>query len=365
MSLLCANLDFEYAWSAAKSGFSYQMTPPLRALCQRWSSILRLLPGQEDAICLQPGERGWCFPNGLLVADGAVLKEEVLCWGHSPVQARWPGATPEGLSVIAEANSKQFSHELEKELGVALPGARLLHTREEFEAAIAETDGPWVVKHPWGVSGRERIQGKAGHVETRHVGWLDRQFRKGWTLVFEPWLAVEREFSMHYSIETDGSAVALGTCLLMAGRGGTFRGNGCVSGVAPWMSAEASAVGLQVAERLAALGVRGPVGIDAMWGEWAGQRVLRPLMEINARVSFGRLTLALSRWVPAGWSWSWWHPTAAERKQLPAVSSLPALGESVKEEGLYRLPECADPDGASGTMVWCTPASVLPDPPYQ
>ncbi|HAA55345.1 MAG TPA: hypothetical protein DCE42_11350 [Myxococcales bacterium] len=43
-----SNLDFEYELAA---GQRYQSVPIMRKVSQKWQSILRLLPGAEDAEC--------------------------------------------------------------------------------------------------------------------------------------------------------------------------------------------------------------------------------------------------------------------------------------------------------------------------
>ena len=97
--------------------------------------------------------------------------------------------------------------------------------------------------------------------------------------------------------------------------------------------------------------------------------VLRPIMEINARYSFGRMALELFRRVPEGWSLFWWHPKARE---------LRAVEEKAREyperwaPGVYRLPLFADPRQVTGSFLVVEPlrpvdltTAVIPEPDHR
>lgn len=362
MRLVYANLDFEYAWSAVRSGFSFEPTKPIKQLCQKWSAILRLLEPEERAVILRAPQ------SSVALQWDAV--EHIQMWGipplsQSPIPSEqwdiWKSRFPDPDSV-ARVNGKDFSHHVEKKLGVALPYSLLLSSWKELQEQLDACPWDWVVKHPWGVSGRERIQGRKGHFELRHSKWCEKQFKRGSTLLFEPWLEQRHEWSMHFDIRPDGSVQWIGACQLMADGSGTYRGNGCAMS----FSVDPQVVDLakQAVQNVADVGYWGPVGIDAMRGQLAEEMIVRPIMEINARMTFGRLTLALERFVPAGWSWGWYHPTPKESKAIWEQQKLVPVTSKATEPGLYRLPECADPGGASGSFVWISPTDELPDTPY-
>jgi hypothetical protein len=67
-------------------------------------------------------------------------------------------------------------------------------------------------------------------------------------------------------------------------------------------------VGLRAAHLLQRLGYFGPLGIDAMqYRADTGEIRLRPLQDLNARYTMGRLALGFGRFLRAGGRGSWLH----------------------------------------------------------
>jgi hypothetical protein len=67
-------------------------------------------------------------------------------------------------------------------------------------------------------------------------------------------------------------------------------------------------IGMHVALTLQRLGYFGPLGIDAMQNrDDAGEIRLRPLQDLNARYTMGRLALGFARLLPSNWCGSWLH----------------------------------------------------------
>lgn len=364
--LLCSNLDFEYAWSAQQLALSHKRTPMMARICTRWQHILQLLPPLvprvSERLSLQLDEEGrWCTPDGERYTPQA--GDQLRPWGWTEEQLGWVASMKEeggprlipGRDAILWANQKLTSHQIEETLGLATPMSQVISSLEQLEQALHECPHSWVTKHPWGVSGRDRIQGPPGHMEQRHLGWARRQLRKGWALLFEPWLEEGRAYSTHFDVSLTPSGEVsvdfVGCCRLMTDGSGTHRGNEVSADWAP--PGEAIAWGHQICQILGEKGYFGPVGIDGMSGWLGGSLVHRPLVEINARYTFGRLTLSLGQWVPEGARWAWWHPTKDEVLpwDVSALVPLDALTE-VSGERWCRLPEVADPGGQSGTLVW-------------
>ncbi len=311
-----ANLDFEYELAG-------RVLDP--ALFQRWRHIMRLLPQARQAQCLDP------------VLPGAAAEETLLPWGVTPrvrklaPQQDWPDP-----SAVELVNDKRFSHQLEKELGIALPGACLVHSLAELEQAVQDCPHDWVLKHPLGFSARERALGKRGKISDSGRGWARKQLAR-WSLIFEPWVELRQDFSMHFQAAPDGSLEFLGYCRLVGDPSGVYRGNLVIPGQDPLESALAH--GWEIARRVAGCGYWGPIGIDA----FESLQGVRPLVEINARYSFGRLTLALKEWAPADGCLLWWHPRQSVRAQRALTRGA--------QSGIYNLPVVADPEGTSGTVV--------------
>lgn len=320
-----ANLDFEYEL-AGRNGLP-------ASVARRWRHVLRLLPEARRATCLDP------------VNLTGPVQGELLPWGVTPrVVQMAPHQDFPDPAVVRRVNDKQFSHELEKRFGVELPCARLVTSLEELEAAVADCPHDWVLKHPMGVSARERAVGKQGRISDSGRGWARKQF-VNWTLLFEPWVDPRRDFSMHFEIARDGSVEFVGHCQLVADPGGVYRGNQLVPGQE--LAGRALACGREVAGELARLGYWGPVGIDAFEGVLGEHPVLRPLVEINARYSFGRLTLALRDWIPENWCLLWSHPKIAPTAHPPLPQGA--------GPGAYGLPVEVDPDGSVGTLLIIAP----------
>lgn len=341
-----ANLDFELELAAR------DRRRPLPSPVARWSAILRLLPQARQAHCWEPATS-----LADVVPVGAA--EQLVVWGVSrsaielaerlQLRDRFPS-----VEAVRTANDKRFSHQLEREFGIALPHSRVVSSLAQLRESVDNCPHAWVLKHPFGFSGLERTVGKAGQLSDSSLGWARRRLADGWSLLFEPWVEESQNLSMHFVIDGHGLVSFLGHCQLLTDLGGVHRGNR-VTGepLDPFLHKQ----GAGVCRELARLGYWGYVGIDALSGHLAGAPVVRPLVEINARCSFGRLTLALADWIPDGWSYLWWHPPRNAPLSQP-VRPLPSPGIQQRiEAGAYALPELADPQQQSGTVVLIAPTS--------
>lgn len=330
-----ANLDFEEELAGPRS---YRTSPSMLAVLERWRFLLRLLPGARSAQCLEAPEAP---------AEGRV--EKLWLWGVTPtgltlarelgVESQFPP-----LEAVRLANDKLFSHSLEVQLGIELPFARRIETLEVLREAVTDCPHDWVLKHPLGFSGRERAVGKAGVVSDSAWGWAKKRLATGWSLLFEPWVEEKAELSLHFDITEAGEVHYLGHTELLSDAGGVYRGNAVVAGALPPVAFLESAE--RIAKEVSRRGYWGPLGIDSMSGRLGESPTLRPLTELNARYSFGRMTLELGRYLPAGCSYSWHHPRRAD-PALPQLAPLP----SEPTAGRYGLPEWLDPGQRTGTYL--------------
>jgi hypothetical protein len=341
--LALANLDFEYELAqgtgSRKKG---------RGLDSCWLSILRLLPEARRAEVLAHE----VLANPLL-AKG-LTAERLVVWGVTPRVAKLaellglPHAFPP-VAVVREVNDKRFSHALEHQLGIALPFSKIVSSVDQLKASVKDCPFDWVLKHPLGFSALQRVVGRRGKITDSALGWTRNQVAEGWTLLFEPWVEASRNFSMHFEVSETGETRFLGHCELLTDLGGVYRGNR-VTGTR--LDPTIYDRGLEVTSEVARRGYWGPVGIDAFTGQLGGHPVLRPLVEINARCSFGRLTLALADWTPPGWCYHWWHPRKADCWRVDGTSfPLPEPGEAGLEPGAYALPLSVDPGQRSRTLI--------------
>jgi hypothetical protein len=97
-------------------------------------------------------------------------------------------------------------------------------------------------------------------------------------------------------------------------RGSRFRGECCQLARSGEFTAVLDIV-TRAARRIQQLGYFGPLGIDAMRYRTAeGQMRWRPLQDINARHTMGRLALEIQRIVPESQHASWLHLSRSGKK---------------------------------------------------
>lgn len=318
---ILTNLEFEYELFMPNMR---KLSPAVREHSTRFQHILRLLPGLEQASLWAAGEN-----------KGALTP-----WGVTPTldgDSRFPP-----LSTVREVNDKRFSHKLEQKLGIALPYSALVRNSEELESRVATCPHDWVLKHPFGVSGRERMLNRQGVLTESVAGWARKLFAQGLGLVFEPWVSERSDYSLHYQIERDVGVTFLGRCEIFPDQGGVYRGN------LHDPNARKPPIADLIIKKVVQTGYWGPVSLDCFQGSLAGVPVARPLVEINARHTFGRLTLALKRWAPEGEAVLWWHPMKPPRGRYPRLPENPQADCS---SGWYRLPKFAELDHRTGTLV--------------
>ncbi|TXD37367.1 hypothetical protein FRC96_08475 [Lujinxingia vulgaris] len=334
MSYVLTNLEFELALSGAP------IPKAVRAMSARWSHILRLLEPEAEVVVWPPTAGSQTLePGRRLVAWG--WTDEVLAFAEKAGLE----VGPVDVGVVREVNDKRFGLGIE-----ALAGSAVCGSEAELAEAVRGLEAGWVLKHPFGVSGRGQLRGRGSDLPDDARRWAQRVFGAGLGVVVEPRVEIEAERSLHFEIEAGGAVRELGMCALMADATGTFRGLGLGSAVDVleedallWEGARKAA--RAVAER----GYVGPVGVDAYVGWYVGERVVRAVSEINARVSFGRLGLALLGRL--GWEGARWvHPVRSGRSGR-SERGVGVGGEGGAGEGGVCLPESVDPAGRSGTYV--------------
>ncbi|SEF24151.1 hypothetical protein SAMN05421837_102589 [Amycolatopsis pretoriensis] len=240
----------------------------------------------------------------LVPADPRALARVGACAGLDPyavlddtvrlaARCGWAGSLP-AADVVAEVNSKSWSNELVRRLG--LPGAgRVVRSADELAAAVAAVPGVAVVKDPFGVSGRAMLEVRTEGVLRAVLRTVRAQVARGRRVEFvvQPKFAKLRDLSGHVLIEPGGRWRPLGV-RVMTNRG--FRHLGSAP-AEPALVTSLRARGYfdvlgTVAEALARAGYWGPVGVDSML---LRDGSLVPVLEINARRSLGLLALTLDR----------------------------------------------------------------------
>jgi hypothetical protein len=85
---------------------------------------------------------------------------------------------------------------------------------------------------------------------------------------------------------------------------------------------KAIAVATRAAGALQSQGYFGPLGIDAMiYRDEAGIAQVRPLQDINARWTMGRLSLGWTRLLEPGEEGLWWHGTDENKIAANSIGS--------------------------------------------
>ncbi len=328
MTYVLTNLDFELTWS--RDGSPSPIPRVVRRFSRDFQSILRLIA--PDATPLPASAATGDFPA---VSPGRPL----LPWGWTPPvlrAAHAAGLTAHApdLPLVQQLTSKLFSHSLEIDLGLAMDGATTVSSLDELRAATSAIPGPWLLKHPFGVSGRHQHRSPQGPPSADTLRWAQRHLANT-PLVLEPLLDNIDEFSFHYELSPDAPPRFLGACDLHTSSGGTLRG---LRPIPSHLAPQALRRGADLAADAAShLGYFGPLSVDTLRGQWQHSLAIRPLLEINPRFTFGRLAIALSNWLdlPPDDSLTWVHP--------PRADTPPPHGRP--------LPEEVDPSGASRTYL--------------
>ncbi|MGE5193794.1 MAG: hypothetical protein ACM3U2_14960 [Deltaproteobacteria bacterium] len=216
------------------------------------------------------------------------------------------------LEVVRHVNSRAFRFELEREWNVGLAGAAMVDSMDKLQAVLLEQESTprgWLLKANFGMSGREALRGSGTILDEKTRNWARKRLAASGPIVFEPIVERIAEAGVQIEIPQIGPPQLVGVTPLLVDRSGVYRGShfGCPASELEWWQ-PAVETGIRAAERLQRLGYFGPLGIDAMrYCDAAGEIRLRPLQDVNARHTMGRLALGFRRVLPAGWCGAWLH----------------------------------------------------------
>jgi hypothetical protein len=288
---LLGNLDCEARWAGVALPGAVQ---------QRISLYAPLL-----AACAPDGDRHEIWVPAEVDAARLIAHPR---WAPPVVRAP---ASPEALPgafdlawadpAAAAANDRSRALAIAGELGVALPGARVVGSLAELDthisAHVSGPGGPWICKARWTAAGRDRARGAGaptGELRTR----ISRMLQRFGPLVFEPWLDRVLDLGVCGEVTASGEVGLLEPHRIATDPRGGFLGIELSPRLDPGVAEQLCAVARAAATRLAAqTGYCGPFTIDAFVHRLprsAGHQ-LHPLCEINARHSFGWIAHALAR----------------------------------------------------------------------
>jgi hypothetical protein len=278
---------------------------------------------------------------------------ELVPWGWSaPIRALaetlrarvW--APPQ--DVVTLTNSRTFSSDTETEWRCGLAGSAVVGTTAELEAALKAlpSDSRWVLKCEHGAAGRDRLLGHGSLPPPQALRWIQARLADGGPLYFEPWVSAVREAGLQWHIPPSGPPRLLGITPLLCDRSGRFCGS-CFGEDSEahrdW--SDAIEISRRAVERIQHAGYFGPVGIDAMrYRDSDGEPRLRPLQDINARWTMGRIALGWKRVCPSG---VWRHGTA--REFAVAAGSHTLIQTSPNQVGARPVGHC----------TWITPGDCM------
>jgi hypothetical protein len=216
------------------------------------------------------------------------------------------------LEVVRDVNSRGFRFAQERKFDVAVAGTAMISAIDDLESILrqhANTPRGWLLKASFGMSGREALRGWGTILNDQTRNWAQKRLATVGPIIVEPIVDRIGEAGVQIDIpQTDPPTLAGVTPLLVDGSG-VYRGSrfGCsASELEIWQPAVE--MGMRVARTVQRLGYYGPLGIDAMlYRDETGEIRLRPLQDLNARHTMGRLALGFGRTLPAGWCGAWLH----------------------------------------------------------
>ena len=237
-------------------------------------------------------------------------------------------------SAVREVNARLFSFRLEQEERCGPPWAAAVTSIVDLESALrsCRPDERWVLKSRFSAAGRERLTGSGPQPSDQALNWIRHRLAGGEPLIVEPWLDRIDEAGLQWDVPRSGAPRLIGVTPLLCDAAGRYRGSGFgtdAATLAQWQ--DAVEVSRRAAARVQQAGYFGPLGIDAMrYRDAEGEVRLRPLQDINARWTMGRIALGWRRIVADG---VWRHGSPGECADASAHRAIiPTSPESVGGE---------------------------------
>lgn len=293
---------------------------------------------------------------------------ECLPWGwtddirHLCDKYEWIRNDPPDAAVRA-ANSRRFSFGLEQEwlVGLELAGQAMSVPHVEQFISQFGASSRWVVKAEFGMAGRERLIG-SGAMTSTDRNWIDKRLDADGAVFVEPWAERIEEVGIQIDVPRLGQPRLIDlTELTVDPRGqycgSLFQTDGTKqyrpgSDPADWDLA--IEVALRAASRIQGLGYFGPVGIDAMrYRGIDGTCRVRPLQDINARWTMGRISLGWRRMLNPGETGYWQHHSTSMPAAAVHESFVSKRGNDSAVRKIETSPQSVGSQPAShASVVW-------------
>jgi hypothetical protein len=352
--LFIGNFDFEHrlaypAWNApaALKQRNAELAAAWLAIAEEGDLIWTAAAFDHEFL---PTLQSIGLPNVVVITSLAQAPRDVECipWGWSDELRRlvdrfgWLANAPSDQA-IRTSNSRSTSFDLEQQFGTALPNTRRIQSVDELKAITrdqSETDR-WVIKAPYGMSARERILGQ-GFPRVQDENWVRRQLSRSACVFFEPWVERINEIGIQIDVPQSGSVQLIGITPMVVDQRGQYAGS--------WFAycqsrfeleneendlwAQATEIALRAASHLQSVGYFGPLGIDAMiYRDLDRTLKVRPLQDINARWTMGRLSLGWRRFVGPNDEGFWQHGDQVDAAETLALNATNVIVTSPKTVG--------------------------------
>lgn len=190
------------------------------------------------------------------------------------------------------ANDRRLVHAL----GLALPGAFVASDVSDLER-VGHDSKPFVAKAPWTAAGRDRMRW-TGALASDQRTYVDRLIARQGAVVVEPWCERLLDLGVCARVDAEGRVeTEKPHGIVVDARGGFVGIDLRPPALEPGEHEALQAAVVAAGRGIAAVGYRGPFGVDAFVHAVAGERRLHAVCEINARHTFGFVARALGRQV--------------------------------------------------------------------
>ncbi|MEO1995500.1 MAG: hypothetical protein ABGZ17_09520 [Planctomycetaceae bacterium] len=322
--LFVGNFDFEHTLAASGAGQRRVVRRVREELSFAWTAI-----ASADDVILSPvipdrdfvpelyamGCPRFRLATSLKNLDSSLA---VCPWGWDTAISAWcdqhalRGDCP-SLDTVRELNSRDFSAGMESQRDAGLSGNNQIRSVDALARLLTvceHVDQHWVVKARWSMAGRECLRGCGPELSSAQRNWVVTRLDRDGVVFYEPWVEKIDEVSWQFDlpVATAGPPRLLGVTQLITDCRGAHVGNRVMpaENLTEWNAV--LQVVTDVADRVQSRGYRGPLGIDSMkYRHTDGSVAFRPIQDINARWTMGRLALGLSRLADPAAHVGWWH----------------------------------------------------------
>jgi uncharacterized ferritin-like protein (DUF455 family) len=376
------NPNAESEEMARRGGIPFTLKKNVRLLEEDLDMITLALARRDDVLLLRkvPSRqhlkniRAWGFPmpECLSVNEPKDLAERRI-GGIRPWA--WQQSASDTLEPFAQSMSPQAAQKwrassesiwMSKELGYKLEGilgkpvGDWCTTAEQVEEYVSNSTGDVLLKAAYSNAGRGHCRLLDGQWTASSSGWLKRVLKEHGGLIAEPWLDRVLDFSAQYELKADGEMKLMGMTRVVNDELGRFRGSLVLPKWAQGLDTELSEFLFRDAkinlfykhtlpealkELMAGSGYIGALGVDSMAYRAAdGSHIFRPVVEVNARHTMGRVAVELLKKTAPGLAGYYEIIRKSQWTELPEFGPLePRDGEIGLTAGTYVL---NDPDQA-------------------